>query len=78
MCRHPALCVDNATTGTLTMNSQPDVYDPFAASSASSTRRATTQVATADARAAVRNPLWIIAIGMAVFFAAAVAVAALG
>jgi hypothetical protein len=74
------------------MNSQSDVYDPGAASSASSATRATSvsTVATADARPAaidgtaeanvdtVRNPLWIMAIGMAAFFAAAVAVAALG
>jgi hypothetical protein len=54
------------------MNSQPDVYDPSAASSTSSRATAEANVST------VRNPLWIIAIGMAVFFAAAVAVAALG
>jgi hypothetical protein len=74
------------------MNAQPVVYDPCDASSASSGGRAAAlpTVATADARAAahdgtaeanvntVRNPVWIMAIGMAAFFAAAVAVAALG
>jgi len=61
------------------MNSQPVVYDPSAALSASSARRAAANDGTAEANVnTVRNPLWMMAIGMAVFFAAAVAVAALG
>ena len=74
------------------MKSLPVAHDSSAASSASSAGRAMTlrTATTAHVRAAandataevnvitVRNPLWIIAIGMAVFFAAAAAVMALG
>ena len=74
------------------MNSLPVVYDPSGASSARSAGRAMTlpAAAIADARAAandetteanahaVGNPLWIMPIGMAVFFAATAAVIALG
>jgi hypothetical protein len=63
--------------------------DPFTASPMSSTSRATTVMALPDAGAAanedataaapddLRNPLWIIAVGMAFFFGAAAAVMAL-
>jgi len=74
------------------MSSLPVVYDPSAASAARSAAGATTlpAAAIAAARAAandetaavnvntVANPLWIMPIGMAVFFAAAAAVIALG
>jgi hypothetical protein len=69
------------------MNSLPVVYDPSVASSASSAGRAKTLSAagiaaandeTAEANAhTARNPLWIMPIGMGVFFALAAAVLAL-
>jgi hypothetical protein len=62
--------------------------DPFTASPMSTTSRATTVVAVRDVGAAanddaaaapsdLRNPLWVIAVGMAFFFGAAAAVMAL-
>jgi len=73
------------------MSSLPVVYDPSAASAARSAAGATPLPAAAiaaahaaanDETAAVNvntdNPLWIMPIGMAVFFAAAAAVIALG
>jgi len=74
------------------MSSLPVVYDPSAASAARSAAGATPLPAAAIAAAhaaandetaavnvnTVANPLWIMPIGMAVFFAAAAAVIALG